>query len=82
MGNGAARSDVLRALKAHKVFVGLDSAPTSLYSLERGEYLEKKVLPEFVPMWILNEFKRKLNIPIHHFWSPEVAETGQEPSIN
>jgi hypothetical protein len=75
----------LRALKAHKVFVGLHDPATNLYSLERGDYLEKKVLPEFVPMWILNEFKRKIDIPIHHFWNPEVAEsetTGKEPSAD
>jgi len=26
-------------------------------------------------MWILNYFKRKLDIPIQHFWRPEDAES-------
>jgi hypothetical protein len=74
MGNGASRSDVVRALKAHRVSVFLDDGKTHLYALERDDFFEKRVIPEFTPMWILNYFKRKLDIPIQHFWRPEDAE--------
>jgi hypothetical protein len=77
MGNGASRSDVVRALKAHKVSVFLENETTQLYALERGDFLEKRVLPEFTPMWILNRFKRLLDIPIRHFWKPEEAEAAE-----
>jgi hypothetical protein len=75
MGNGAPRSNVIRTLKAHRVFVALEDEAQNLYALERESYLERKVFPAMVPMWLLNEFKRKLDIPIHHFWNPEAAES-------
>jgi hypothetical protein len=45
MGNGASRSDVVRALKAHKVHVFLENETTHLYALERDDFLEKRCTP-------------------------------------
>ena len=36
------------------------------------------VLPTMVPMHRLQDFKRKLKIPIQHFWKPEEAEADAE----
>jgi hypothetical protein len=42
--------------------------------LEKGTFLEDVVLAGNVGKRYLNQLKRKLQIPIHHFWNPEVAE--------
>ena len=76
MGNGTTRANVLRAFRAHQVTVFLVPNPEApnLYSIEKDDFIEQIVLEEFVPMWILNRFKRLLDIPIRHFWNPEEAE--------
>lgn len=76
MGNSSSRSDVVRTLKAHEVFVALEDESKNLYNLEREEFLEAIVLPDPVPMARLQDFKRKLKIPIQHFWRPEEAESA------
>lgn len=78
MGEGVPQADVIRVLKAHKVFVSLDAKEAHMFTLVKGEFLESHVLKGEVVPRLLQYFSRKLNIPIHHFWHPEVPEAEAE----
>jgi hypothetical protein len=74
MSDGPPAQDVLRVLKAHKVFVHEVDSGTGEYDIIRGEFLETHVLRGHICKKLTQYFARKLDIPIHHFWHPEAAE--------
>ena len=74
MGNGCSRADVIRCLKAHQVRVELEPVGDNLYTVSKNDFNEKICLFESVPMWIIQRFKSKMDIPIDHFQHPEKAE--------
>ena len=74
MAAGIPTADVIRVLKAHKVNVSLVDKATQTYMFERGDFIEQAILTEVVGKRYLQYLKRKLDIPIHHFWNPEDAE--------
>lgn len=81
MSECVATSNVIRALKAHKVFVALVDEKTQTYTIEHGSFMETVVFtPKGVGKRYLQRLKRKLNVPIHHFWNPEQAEAEENRS--
>ena len=40
MGNSSSRNDVIRALRAHEVYVCVEDESKNLYNVERGDFLE------------------------------------------
>ena len=78
MVDGSSSQDVIRCLKAHKVLTFLVDANTQTYTLERGDFMETVILTGYVGKRYINYLRRKLNIPIHHFWNPEMAEQAEQ----
>jgi hypothetical protein len=78
MSEGTAVANVIRVLKAHDVSARLIDPAKNLYMVERGDFMEEMVLANPVGKYYLNYLKRKLSIPIHHFWNPEMAEADQK----
>jgi lipase chaperone LimK len=74
VGQIASAEDVLRALRAHGVSAFLEDESRQAYTLERGEFFESAILSGEISARYLQYLKRKLDIPIHHFWHPEEAE--------
>jgi hypothetical protein len=78
MSEGTAVGNVIRALKAHDVSVTLIDPTKCLYMVERGDFMEEMILADPVGKYFLNYLKRKLTIPMHHFWNPEMAESERK----
>ncbi len=78
MGEGVSPADVIRVFKAHRVSTYLVDEKTHKYTLERDDFMETVILTDEVVSRYLQYFKRKLKIPIHHFWHPEQAEKDCE----
>jgi hypothetical protein len=72
-------SDVIKVLRAHGVFVALVDDKRRIYTLERDDFMETVVLTDSVGKRYLNVLKRKLNIPIHHFWNPDFMDRDVDP---
>lgn len=72
--DGIQRQTVLDVLRAH----GVDIAEAQVkgqtgHTLVKGEVVESQLLPEIVPRTLLHRFARRFDIPIAHFWHPEMA---------
>jgi hypothetical protein len=74
MSEGTPASNVIRVLRARRIGVSLVDEATQTYMIEDGKFMEEVVLTNEVGKRYLNYLKRKLDIPIHYFWNPEVAE--------
>ncbi len=74
MSEGTPASNVIRVLRARGIGVSLVDEATQTYMIEDGEFMEEVVLTKEVGKPYLNYLKRKLGIPIHFFWNPQVAE--------
>jgi hypothetical protein len=74
MSEGTPASNVIRVLRARRIGVSLVDEATQTYMIEDGNFMEEVVLTNEVGKRYLNYLKRKLGIPIHYFWNPEVAE--------
>jgi hypothetical protein len=74
MSEGTPTSNVIRVLRARRIGVSLVDEATQRYMIEDGHFMEEVVFTQTVGKRYLNYLKRKLDIPIHYFWNPEVAE--------
>jgi peptide deformylase len=74
VGDCVSSANVVKVLRAKGVFVALVDETTQTYTLEKGDFMETVVLTHVVGKQYLQYLKRKLSIPVHYFWNPEMAE--------
>jgi hypothetical protein len=74
VGEGASASNVIRALKANGVSVSLSDVAIHTYVIDKDDFMEEAILVGEIGRRFLDRLKRKLSIPIHHFYNPEMAE--------
>ena len=71
---GVSLVDVVATLRAH----GVDIASQSLNgdvrtAMMKGQIVEVQVFPHTVNRHMVNRLARKFDVPVHHFYHPEVA---------
>ena len=68
------REIALYVLRAHGVgaIAQEDSLPDMLV-LVKGDILEARRIPEYLGRQLLHYLARKFDIPIHHFYHPELS---------
>lgn len=60
-------------LRAHGVELSRDKEDERITVLAKGAYVESYTFQNRVGRRILHRLKRKFDIPIHHFYHPEMA---------
>jgi hypothetical protein len=73
------RSTVLTVLPHYKVEVSQDPGTPDCFLLIKGELVASYSLPAMVGRRLLQYFKRTFDIPIHHFYHPEMLDDGHGP---
>lgn len=66
------RGTVLTVLRHYKVEVSQDTEDQDCFLLIRGDIVSSKCLPAMVGRRMLQYFKRTFDVPIHHFYHPEM----------
>lgn len=69
--------DVLRNHQVEAVTSSIDPRVTNLF--KAGVPVEGQKLPEMVPKKLLHRFAHRFDIPIHHFYHPELARNPVRP---
>jgi len=77
MADGVPIETVIQVLRFHHVTAIKTDQATEQYMIERGDFLEEIALGTIVHPRHLQRFKRRLKIPIDHFWHPERASSPQ-----
>jgi hypothetical protein len=67
------RDVVLSVLRAHGVECYPSELDSNVIVLTKGELYEAQALPEAIGRRMLDRFKRKFDVPIHHFFNPHLA---------
>lgn len=68
------RETVLQVLRFHKVEISADQENPDAFLLVKGEIVDSKAIPEWVGRRLLQHLKRKFDIPIHHFYHPDIMQ--------
>ncbi len=67
------REIVLDVLRAHHVEIAPSENDPGVSKLFKDGIAEGQHLPTMIPKKLLQRFSYKFNIPIHHFFHPELA---------
>jgi len=66
------RETIVLVLRFHKVEVSPDPKNQGAMLLVRGDVVESKTIPKSVGRRLIQYLKRRFDIPIHHFYRPEM----------
>lgn len=61
-------------LRAHGAFVSVENDGKA-HTIIRDDFMAVEILEDEVRLRMVRTFARRLNIPIHHFFHPEEAES-------
>ena len=71
---GVSLVDVVATLRAHGVDIAAQSLNGDVHTtMMKGQIVEVQAFPHNVNRHMVNRLARKFNIPVHHFYHPEVA---------
>lgn len=59
----------------------IEHADGKTYTIIRDQFMESHIFESEIHPKQIRYFWRKLEIPIHHFWHPEVAEQEAEAKV-
>ena len=78
---GAVKRDiVIMVLRAHGVDISQqESGPGGMLVLAKDELVEARILPDDVGRRLLQYLQRKFRVPVHHFYNPLMAPSGDDP---
>jgi hypothetical protein len=70
------RETIFVVLRFHKVEISPDPKNLGAMLLVRGDIVESKMIPEAVGRRLVQYLKRRFDIPVHHFYRPEMMASA------
>ncbi len=72
------RETIFVVLRFHKVEISPDPNNKGAMLLVRGDIVESKMIPEAVGRRLVQYLKRRFDIPVHHFYRPEMMASAPD----